>query len=714
MNFAVIPLYNELTSQKSVIATALDDSGNIALLTDDRPNTTVTSYLWNAGSMTPYTFQRIDPNAKADAPNDWTLWVSFVDPDGSVCGAGGYSNGSGFYFTMNSGDSAPTIEQSAQTIPDDPIAFTNDGTVAGGNCYNENTKHNEDYFISDQYFTSPNTLSSNPDNLPIFQPLLLWDSQLAVGVTQNNEFAMWNGTKLTNLFPFSNIDIQAISPANQTQIFGFQNGGSPYMSTGLGPPTSFTSQMPSVYSKQIRFDENANKFANSRIVMNSNGDLLDFGETILGPDGNGVWTTARFLWKPTVQSQGQQLYLANLPAGLTVEEINNDDWVLGGLNYGPALCIPAQFALQNPNSNDVMKGWDSAQSSSDHTAWTVVGTHTPNQIVTLTLGHNVEKLGLECVVNDQDGYSTNCISLAPVTPQSGNNNLTISGLHPTSFTLQGPPDNQQAICQPAQIVLRVKTTKQVALVLNVMVLPDVVVTTDVFFAYSSTIPQTDISPVYSNYSTVATSLLSSISTYMGAQCHVTFSKFAVALLDVPNGFIPDNSSGDPVGTLPLDENPQGKAITAQKYTGPIINASLEYDQDTNEDIRIFLANSIFKYNSASGQIDPVNGLDAKTFIFVGLTIPPDQAPPGTQLDLVTGHELGHSLTLATQSNPSGTPSFHHDVGPFPVAEFMQDAFGSKQPSTQTGLMNPVDLNPTYWLRHEDWQQANYYATQMLQ
>jgi hypothetical protein len=69
------------------------------------------------------------------------------------------------------------------------------------------------------------------------------------------------------------------------------------------------------------------------------------------------------------------------------------------------------------------------------------------------------------------------------------------------------------------------------------------------------------------------------------------------------------------------------------------------------------------------------------------------------------HEIGHLLSLSVQG------SNLHDAGNWPNAEFRTDQWNTPK---QSGLMFKSLPTPTYWIRHEDWQQANYYAGQFLQ
>jgi hypothetical protein len=90
----------------------------------------------------------------------------------------------------------------------------------------------------------------------------------------------------------------------------------------------------------------------------------------------------------------------------------------------------------------------------------------------------------------------------------------------------------------------------------------------------------------------------------------------------------------------------------------------------------------------------------------------DPAYASNYFNVTCGHEIGHELGLATQ-NLSLPPSDHrylHDAGPFPQ-EFNTDAWGTPN---QTGMMYFQLPAQNYWIRHEDWQEANYYANHNLQ
>ena len=72
------------------------------------------------------------------------------------------------------------------------------------------------------------------------------------------------------------------------------------------------------------------------------------------------------------------------------------------------------------------------------------------------------------------------------------------------------------------------------------------------------------------------------------------------------------------------------------------------------------------------------------------------------------HELGHTLKLSTRLAPNKQfDDEHHDEGPFP------NWLDVKNSLMSSGRINQDDINPSAWLRHEDWRAANKSALDII-
>jgi len=385
------------------------------------------------------------------------------------------------------------------------------------------------------------------------------------------------------------------------------------------------------------------------------------------------------------------------------------------------MLIPASFKLVNEysSSNDVMTGWDSAASSSDQNAWTICGLTGPdNTKIKLVLPQNAQNLGLECVVDDTDGgYSTSCITLQPVTLQGGDNNLDIKGVQATTFDATNPA---KVVSRPARIVLRQALTKEVLIVLKVVVLPNVNVTVDMFFCDDNSSPTMQTlsalpAPYPTSYASIASTVISNMNLYVNKQSRVLFVPGVFSQIHTSiNAFSPVN------GSLQFQPGGVWTAYPNSVTIGALIDASNVLDtigsggnDPNNHHLRIFVVKAMS--GSALGGDNGIALLPSPNPPYMVV-----QAGPGSDstyaanfFNVTCGHEIGHELGLATQnlSLAHNKPAYRHDQGPFPLEEFNSDLWGTPN---QTGLMYFQLPAQNYWIRHEDWQQANYYATQNLQ
>ncbi len=615
----------------------------------------------------------------------WNLVVVGIADDGTVTGS--------LYF--NNGPLTGVVWTGTSTTPT-ALAVPNTGGASGtATCIAQAIDYNGTIYG----FTSGSTSSGLQG--------IYWTNPGVIGsffgqnyVNQAKDGNWQGGIYNTTTYLVNDVPVSYMPQCINTNgtVLGVDGNGNYalYFSSGSSTPVTFTvNNSPGIVDMNYALAPKHN--ANGSVTQVEAPQLIDWsgGFYQFNPDTN------QYVYQGLQDLVGQN----NPWSGISGYYINDSGEISGVADYTPTgtsdpipagehavLIIDPDFKLIN--DANVFQGWDSPYSSSDKTAWTSVGVGATNTNIKLTLPANAAKLNLECVVDDQDsGYSATYISLKSVTLQGGDNNLSITGLKAMTPTLIN--DQAQATVQPADIVLRVKGTTTPILKLNVVVLPQVNIAVDIFYAYvpktNSAYPQgfpTDLTAL-------STKIIQHLNQYYTSQTQVNFIPGSSNIL--PNVLPPALLSGDfdsKTGLLDIDDNDpvNGSVKNLIAQTGALNLPSTR--------IKLFIVKGINVTNT--------------TLPFLAASSAPTSFVPAlvdtNDFFITCAHEIGRDLNI-----PSGSAvdSNSFDIGQWPL-EFKDDLYETNAANPmgipgQTGLMSHNTGAQTPWIRHEDWLEANAYA-----
>ena len=693
---------------------------------------------WNRGFIS--TFGSPVQRDVPDPPYEATQTFSFdglpYSPDGSwVIIADGTPNGSycGFGFLAYSGSAADA------------------GGAAGFICATGSNPSNPKYTVFD-----PNVSGTSSNVITVgtgFCPIAVNDRGQAIGYagsftpftpdtgypSPNGNPCFWSGTG-TNLTPLAPMQtVTAMNSVGQSIGVAGTNG---YIWTSAdthsvcplvqsGTAQNITQLLPPSFQKEI-----ANISPIDISGTDANGSVRILFLAQYQSDSSGA-TTGTFLLTltgttadaSTGGTTGTILQQVSLPPNINtnfatgilnanglIADIGNitttdtNGITTTGTSHA-LLLLPAAFALVSATSNDVMKGWDSTLSSSDSNAWTTCnlpGAH--NRRIKLVLPQGMQYSSLECVVDDTNSYSTSCISLAALSLQPGDNVLDIKGLNATT---SDPTNLEKVVPRPARIVLRDKITKQISLALNVIVQQTKPVTVDFFLCYdllnAASLPPNNY---VQNFQQIANNVRSNQNLYFYKEMGILLTTGTITTLDVTGAFEGAGQGNIPGATANAAADWRTTSIGSTKK---IINASFSIDSNPNH-LRLFIVNTLEVQKQSGNEPEGITQVNANIgFVGAGYVADTNSGNPAyaaNLFDIVCAHEMGHALGLATQNLALSHENllYRHDKGPWPT-EFTTDTWGTPN---QTGLMSIQTPTQNYWIRHEDWQQANYYATQHLQ
>jgi hypothetical protein len=281
--------------------------------------------------------------------------------------------------------------------------------------------------------------------------------------------------------------------------------------------------------------------------------------------------------------------------------------------------------------------------------------------------------------------------MSAVTLTSGDNNIVITGIAQTTATSIN--SGNYTTSQPARVVLRQKSTKQVLGVLNVIVQSPVSITVDIFYAFDPTNSNSMLPSGFPQSATDTTTaatcsanILSNVNSYFNSQANVFFT--------LGNSYILTSfTAGNPFDTHTglINFNPSNLYSGGMGY---LAQSGVSVDSATTH-IRLFVAKG---YNGQTS-----------SFKYLALSRKPNSFVPAltnlSEFYLVCGHEIGRDLDL---SSVDTADPWQLDPGPWPI-EFGDDGFESNL-ANQVGLISwHIATRGTPWIRHEDSLEANKYA-----